>query len=206
MNRGLSNDPMRPTGCLEARIPQASQHAAASFTKSTPFQVTLRASRRVPAARLQQIGITHMTKWILGCLVALPLLFATAAFATGIGTPDEAKAMAVRAGELLKTEGPEKAFPEFNTGTAFHDRDLYVMVYDQTGKCVSHGANAGLIGKSLIDLKDTDGKFMIKDLVAVQDAGWIDYQWPNPATKKIAPKTTYVVRVGDYHVGVGAYK
>ena len=102
--------------------------------------------------------------------------------------------------------GAEKAFPEFDKGAAFHDRDLYVMVYDQAGKCVSHGANAGLIGKSLIDLKDTDGTYLIKALVAVQDAGWIDYKWPNPVTKKIAPKTTYVIRVGDYHVGVGAYK
>ena len=147
-----------------------------------------------------------MTKWILRFACLLPLLFAPVAFAGDSGTPDEAKAMAIRAADLLKTAGPEKAFPEFNKGAAFHDRDLYVMVYDQAGKCVSHGANPGLIGKSLIDLKDTDGTYLIKALVAVQDAGWIDYKWPNPATKKIAPKTTYVMRVGDYHVGVGVYK
>jgi len=80
------------------------------------------------------------------------------------------------------------------------------MVYDQTGKCVSHGANAALIGKSLIDLKDIDGTPIIRNLVAVQDTGWVDYKWPHPVTKKIEPKTTYVVRVGDYRVGVGAYK
>ncbi len=147
-----------------------------------------------------------MTKWILRLICLLPLLFAASAFAADNGTPDEAKTMALRAAELLRTAGPEKAFPAFDKDAAFHDRDLYVMVYDQAGKCVSHGANAGLIGKSLIDLKDTDGTYLIKDLVAVQDAGWIDYKWPNPITKKIAPKTTYVVRVGDYRVGVGAYK
>ncbi|HEX3399079.1 MAG TPA: cache domain-containing protein [Acetobacteraceae bacterium] len=147
-----------------------------------------------------------MTRWILRCFFILPLLFTATAFGADSGTPDEAKAMAIRAGELLKTDGPEKAFPEFEKGAAFHDRDLYVMVYDQSGKCVSHGANPALIGKTLIDLKDTDGKYLIKDLVAVEDAGWVDYKWPHPATKKIEPKTTYVVRVGNYRVGVGAYK
>jgi hypothetical protein len=147
-----------------------------------------------------------MAKWILRCLFVLPLFFATGAFAGDAGTPEEAKAMAIRAGALLQAEGPEKAFPEFEKGAAFHDRDLYVMVYDQTGKCVSHGANQGLIGKTLIDLKDTDGKYLIKDLVGVQDTAWIDYKWPHPLTKKIEPKTTYVVRVGEFRVGVGAYK
>jgi cytochrome c len=75
-----------------------------------------------------------MTKWLLRFAFVLPLLFTTGAFAGDSGTPDEAKAMAIRAGDLLKAEGPEKAFPEFEKGAAFHDRDLYVMVYDQTGK------------------------------------------------------------------------
>jgi len=152
-----------------------------------------------------------MARWILRFLFVLPLLFAAAvfapaAFAQDSGTPDEAKAMAVRAADLLRTKGAETAFPEFDKGAAFHDRDLYVMVYDQTGKCISHGANPALIGKSLIDLKDTDGKYMIREFVGIQDAGWVDYNWPRPATKKIEPKTTYVIRVGDYRVGVGAYK
>ena len=128
------------------------------------------------------------------------------AFAGENGTPDEAKAMAIRAGDLLRSEGPEKAVPEFDGGTAFHDRDLYVMVYDPTGKCLAHGANPVLIGKSLMDLKDSDGTYIVKDIVAVEDVGWVDYKWPRPSTKKIEPKTTYVVRVGDYRIGVGAYK
>ncbi len=147
-----------------------------------------------------------MTRWMLRFVVVLPLVFATTAFAGDAGTPEEAKAMAIRAAELLKSEGVEKAFPEFEKGAAFHDRDLYVMVYDQTGKCVSHGANPALIGKTLIDLKDTDGKYLIKDLVAVQDVGWVDYKWPHPGTKKVEPKTTYVVHTGGYLIGVGAYK
>ncbi len=147
-----------------------------------------------------------MIRWILCCAFVLPLLYSATARAGDAGSPDEAKAMAVRAGELLKSEGPAKAFPKFEKGTAFHDRDLCLMVYDQSGTRVSHGANPALIGKTLINLQDTDGKYLIKDLVAVRDAGWVDYMCPNPITKKVGPKTTYVVHVGDYFVGVGAYK
>jgi signal transduction histidine kinase len=147
-----------------------------------------------------------MIKWMLRFVFVLPLLFAAAAHADTAGTPDQAKEMALHAAQLLKSEGAAKAFPEFDTGAAFHDRDLYVMVYDGTGKCVAHGGNAALIGKDLIGLKDPDGTYMVKALVGVQDAGWINYKWPDPATKKIEPKVTYVIHVGDYYVGVGAYK
>jgi len=152
-----------------------------------------------------------MSKWISRLLFALTFVFAAgvfapAAYARTDGTPAEAKAMAIRAADLLKAKGPEVAFPEFNKGAAYHDRDLYVMVYDASGKCVAHGANAKLIGKDLINFQDTDGTYVIKDLVSVKNAGWINYRWAHPVTKKLQPKTTYVVQVGKYYVGVGAYK
>jgi hypothetical protein len=146
-----------------------------------------------------------MTRFVFSLLMTFCLLNFTAR-ADERGTPDQAKAMAVHAAELLGAEGPEKAFPAFNSGQAFHDRDLYVMVYNSTGTCVSHGANSALIGKNLIELKDTNGKFVIKDLVGVPDAGWIEYTWPDPITHKVQPKKTYVVRVGDFRIGVGVYE
>jgi cytochrome c len=140
-------------------------------------------------------------------LVFICMLFSFHAYAGDAGTPDEAKAMSLHAADFLRQEGPDKAFPVFNAkGGPFHDRDLYVMVYDTTGKNVSHGANPALIGRQLIDLKDTDGKLLIQEFVSITDQRFVDYKWSNPITKKIEPKTTYVVRVGDYLVGVGAYK
>ena len=140
--------------------------------------------------------------WLLLCLVV-----GTHAWAGEAGTPDEAKAMALSAAAYLHDNGAGKAFPVFEEpGGPFHDRDLYVMVYDNGGTNVSHGANKALIGKNLLDLKDTDGVYVIRGIVGVQQEGWVDYKWPNPITKKLAPKTTYVVRVGEYLVGVGAYK
>ena len=148
-----------------------------------------------------------MAKTLIRVLFLLSTLFSVHAYAGATGTPDEAKAMAVNAAALLQQNGPDKAFPVFDApGGPFHDRDLYVMVYDDTGKNVAHGANAALIGKNLMGLKDTDGVFVVRGIVAVKTEGWVDYKWPNPVTKKLAAKTTYVVRVGGYLVGVGAYK
>ena len=58
----------------------------------------------------------------------------------------------------------------------------------------------------MIDLKDQDGKYLIRELVAIAKgpgSGWVDYKWPNPLTNKIEDKTSYVEKMGDYLVGVG---
>jgi hypothetical protein len=148
-----------------------------------------------------------MQNFLVKALVVACLLLGAPAYAAGVATPDEAKAMALHAAAYLRQSGPDTAFPAFDAKEGpFHDRDLYVMVYDNSGKNVAHGANSALIGKDLLDLKDTDGKPLIREFIAIQDQAWVDYKWPDPTTKKINQKTTYVVRVGEYLVGVGAYK
>ena len=119
------------------------------------------------------------------------LLFAPCAWAAGQATPDEAKAMAIKAAEYLKSVGPDKAFPELSAKDGpWHDRDLYVTVLDSKGVVVAQGNNPGLIGKSVIDLKDVDGKAFNREMLAITDAGWVDFKWQNPLTKAVEPKTS----------------
>jgi signal transduction histidine kinase len=127
------------------------------------------------------------------------------------GTAAEATAMVGKAIAYLKKNGREKAFAEFNNPKGqFTDRDLYVVVYDTKGKVLAHGANAKLIGKDLIDLRDVDGKYFVKERVEMMskpDAkGWQDYKFMNPVTKQIEPKSMYLVRYEDMIVGCGIYK
>lgn len=125
------------------------------------------------------------------------------------GTAADAIAMVKKAGEFLKANGKQKAFAAFNDGTnGFKDRDLYIMVYDMNGVNQAHGANARLIGKDLIGLKDADGTEIVKEFIktAKTGKGWVDYRWPNPLTKDIELKTTYVERFGDVLIGCGIYK
>lgn len=158
---------------------------------------------RVPASQANERDRV-MKKFLLVALLILG--FAASAGAADRATPDEAKAMAIKAAEYLKANGPDKAFEAFKAADAgFRDRDLYVWVQDDKGTMVFHPINAALIGKSMLDLRDVDGKAFNRDVQAVTDAGWVDYKWQDPQTKAVEPKKSYIVRVGNYLVGVGAY-
>jgi cytochrome c len=132
------------------------------------------------------------------------------ALAGDTGTPAQAMAMVKKAGEYLKANGKEKAFAEFsNPSGSFKDRDLYIMVYDMNGVNVAHGANPKLIGKNLIDLKDADGTMIVRSFVELANTkgkGWVDYKWPNPVSKAIEAKSTYIEKHGDVLIGCGVYK
>ncbi len=118
--------------------------------------------------------------------------------------------MVHRAQEMFKKEGSEVTFKAVDDpqNKEFHDRDLYVFIYTLAGTCVAHGARPALIGKNLIDLKDQDGNYAVRQAIALAKAGggWWNYKWPNPLTNKIEDKTSYVEKMGDdYFVGVGVY-
>jgi cytochrome c len=127
------------------------------------------------------------------------------------GSADEAVAMVKKAVAYMKENGKDKAFTEFgNTAnTQFHDRDLYIFVYDLNGNNLAHGNNPKMVGKNLIDMKDHDGKYIIKGFVDMANAkgtGWVDYKWPNPVTKAIEQKSSYIEKVDNLIVGAGIYK
>jgi cytochrome c len=139
------------------------------------------------------------------------IAIASPAPATEFGSKDKVVAMVKRVQAEFKKAGPDATFKAVSDKAVkdFHDRDLYPFIYDMSGLCVAHGARAALIWKNLIDLKDQDGKFLIREMVAMSKgpgSGWIDYKWPNPLNNKIEDKSSYVEKMGDYFVGVGVYK
>ena len=144
---------------------------------------------------------------IFTALSILPVRAATSEF----GTKDEAVAMVNRVEAMFKKDGAEATFKAVSDKSVaeFHDRDLYPFIYDMTGTCVAHGARPALIGKNLIELKDQDGKYLIREIIDTANGsgtGWIDYKWPNPLNNKIEVKSSYVAKMGDYVVGVGIYR
>jgi cytochrome c len=151
-----------------------------------------------------------MARYLLALsIVALTML--TPVIAGNFGTKGEAVAMVKRIQEQYKKEGPELTFKSVSDKSVkdYHDRDLYPFIYDLKGVNVAHGARPALIGKKLIDLKDQDGTYLIREMIKIAEgpgSGWIDYKWPNPITNKIEDKTSYIERMGDYFVGVGVYR
>ncbi len=144
---------------------------------------------------------------IIAAVSIIPLRAAPAQY----GTKAEAVAMVKRVQDMFKKDGANAAFKAVSDKSTkeFHDRDLYPFIYTLSGVCVAHGARPALIGKNLVDIKDQDGKYLIREMIALAKgpgSGWVDYKWPNPLNNKIEDKTSYIEKMGDYFVGVGVYK
>ena len=149
----------------------------------------------------------------LKTLHLVPLAMALAC-ASALSAPnasrEEAVAMVKKGVAYIKAHGPEKGYAEIsNKSGSFIDRDLYLVVYGLDGKCLAHGANAKQIGRDLMDLTDVDGKYFIKDRVAMVKAkpggAWQEYKFTNPVSKKVEPKVMYCEKLGETAVCGGVY-
>jgi cytochrome c len=166
----------------------------------------------VGRARSRHLEETTMKTLLRPLALCLPLLILLPASAADKGSAEEAVAMVRKAAALIKSAGKDKAFAAFAdpANKEFHDRDLYIYVYDMNGVNLTHGNNPKMVGRNLMDLKDADGKTMVKSFVDIAKSpagkGWVDFKWPNPVTKVIEQKSGYVEKVDDMAVGSGIYK
>ncbi len=137
--------------------------------------------------------------------------FGSGAFAADFGTAEEAKAMVAKAAAFYKANGKEKFLAEAsNPKGQFVDRDLYVVPYSIDGIRLAHPYNQKLVGSSVLDAVDFDGKEYGKEEVALiktKGSGWVDYKFTDPTTKKLAAKSFYVEKIDDQmFLGCGVYK
>lgn len=110
-----------------------------------------------------------------------------------------------------KEVGQEKAFADFAVkGGEYNHGEFYVFIQSAASdEMVFHGANAKLVGRNLMGLKDPTGKEFVKEYANNTKANgstWTEYQWVHPETKKIAPKEAYTEMHNDLIFGVGYYK
>lgn len=144
--------------------------------------------------------------------IALGLIFGLSvpAWSAGQASKDECIALVKKAVALVKADGADKAYAAFDDKAGgFVDRDLYILVYGMNGHVLAHGANAKLIGKDMNDAQDVDGKYYVKERIALaskQASFWQDYKFVNPTSKKIEPKEAYCERLNDSIVCSGVYK
>ncbi|MFL6633582.1 MAG: cache domain-containing protein [Massilia sp.] len=126
-------------------------------------------------------------------------------------TEKDAIAMAERGAAMVKAKGKEEVMkrisakdPEFVQGSLYIDmRDV------KTGIVLAHPYNPSIVGKDLTDVPDANGKKYrreIIELAAAKGKGWVDYQYKNPTTGKIEPKTTYILLVDGVVLEAGLYK
>lgn len=151
-----------------------------------------------------------MRKVIQAICFIVVMLASTVAFSGERGTAEEAVAMVQKAIAYLKANGREKTFAEVNNPKGqFVDRDLYIAINDMNAKNLAHGGNPKIIGRDLIDLRDADGKYPMRErieMIKVKGKGWQDYKFVNPVTKQIEMKSMYSERYEDLIISCGVYK
>ena len=146
-------------------------------------------------------------------LLAIALCFAmtSASAATTEPTEKDAIAMAERGAALVKEKGKDEMMKRINAkDPQFVQGSLYVDMRDvKTGIVLAHPFNPSIVGKDLTDVPDANGKKYrreIIELAAAKGKGWVDYQYKNPTTGKIEPKTTYILLVDGVVLEAGLYK
>jgi cytochrome c len=137
--------------------------------------------------------------------------------ALAIATPADARtaaevtALVERAIAHIHEVGRERAFADFSRSDGgFVDGELYIFCQDVSGVVLAHGGNPKIVGRNMADVRGPDGKLAnveINQLGLTQGSGWLEFRWPNPATKRIELKAAYVMKIDDHTVcGSGYYK
>lgn len=131
-------------------------------------------------------------------LLAAGLCAAPAEAQTAKPTQEDAKALTLKAVDLVAAKGLDDAAKVFNADGEFKYGEIYVNVIDFTGVWKVYPPRPAGVGQSVINVKDPDGKLLVQEIIKLAKEtgeGWVEYRWLNPASNKIEPKVTYVKRV-----------
>ena len=125
------------------------------------------------------------------------------------GTADEAHALVTKAVALWKRRGAA-CLPEItDAANGFADRDMYVFAWDRSLVYHAFAGKPHNVRKTAAQILGTDVSRLTHDVwaAAAKGGGWVDYDFLNPTTGQVAPKTSFVVPVRDDLVlGCGIYK
>lgn len=144
--------------------------------------------------------------------VVVGLLTALTSWTTGAGeqgTPAEAQQLLDRAIAHVEAVGVERARADFQRPDGpFIDRDLYVYCVGADARLTSHPISPGLIGMSLLTIKDADGRAFGTQLFLdtwSKGAATVHYRWMHPLTHESTPKVTFSRLVGREICAAGAH-
>ncbi|MGH1349659.1 MAG: cache domain-containing protein [Methyloligellaceae bacterium] len=150
-------------------------------------------------------------KYFLLCnlFISSIIIMTSSSLAAGkFGSKEEAVAMVNQVVQMYNTAGAEKTF-EAIKAKKFLDRDLYPFVINMRAVMVVHTRAQAMNGKDTWLLPDADGKYIGQEMIKIlktRNTGWFNYKWPNPITRKVDRKVSYIRKLGnEYIVGVGVY-
>ncbi|HMK34113.1 MAG TPA: cache domain-containing protein [Desulfomonilaceae bacterium] len=121
---------------------------------------------------------------------------------------EEVKEMVDKAADLFAEKGNDYALKLLNSSSGpFRKGEVYVFAINMEGITLAHPVNRDLVGQSVMDLKDANGKFFSREFIEVaktQGAGWVDYWWLRHGEKEPTLKRSYIRNVPGQNVVIGA--
>lgn len=166
---------------------------------------------------MQKTFQARLLIWPLACtLLGTPLPM----FAAERSNATHAVALIEKAQEYVAKNGVEASITEFNrldspfnvTSPLNPNGDLYMFMFsaNKGGVQLVHGKNPKIVNKDVIDMRDNDGVYLIREIIKTcnnkDGKGWVAYKWPNPVTKMVEDKLSYIVKMGEVCLGTGIYK
>ena len=144
---------------------------------------------------------------LIAAAMAGAVMATTAVAAEQRVTPKEAEAMVKKGVAYIKATPRDKAMADITDPKGqFVDRELYLTVYKMDGTALAHGANAKMVGKNMLELRDGNGKPHIRErmeMARTQSTFWQDFSFINPVNRKLEPKQMYCEKTPDELVVCG---
>jgi len=154
-----------------------------------------------------------MKNIISGLLVLLFVFLMNSTVSAGenTATVSEVISMAEKAAAMM-IEDPEATLAEISKRDGkFVWKDSYVFAMNLEGKMLAHPFMPGLMrmGNLLLtpDKNADEPKMLFVEFVVVASTkgeGWVEYMWPKPGSTTPSVKETYIYRVPDTNLFVGA--
>lgn len=108
-------------------------------------------------------------------------------------------------GELTREEAVAAAMVALE-GQRYGDND-YFWVHTLDLQMLMHPFSKALVGNSVAQVKDPNGKFLFRemnDVVRADSAGFVAYDWPKPGVTDPVPKISYVSLFEPWGVVLGS--
>lgn len=119
------------------------------------------------------------------------------------------KALIRKAEYYIKQHGRDAAIAEFNKKDGiFTKKNLYIFAVTFEGLELANPYKPEIIGTNVLEMKDAEGKPLIRNLIAKAKAGggWIQYRWKDPVTSQVLCKKSYIASIDNsYFIGSGSY-
>jgi cytochrome c len=148
------------------------------------------------------------TLHILAAVLAI-LGFAASAGAQQAATKEECVMKCHEAAALINSKGLDEAIKAIGDPNGrFVWKDSYVFLMNLEGKMLAHPMQPELtkLPHCLLITDQTDKALFVSfvNLARTAGRGWVEYMWPKPGKKAPSKKITYIYRVPNQDVFVGA--